>query len=146
MARVRDAGCYADLMVVQIGAHTIVIEGDMLITCLRGDFTAEETVAYLRLVEQVLAEHGRFFMLVDMNRADTIPPETRRISAEFGRKHPPTGMAVWGSNVAVRVLLTLILRTISFFQKDAVPIAFVASEHEARAWVAAQRSLRAPSK
>jgi hypothetical protein len=55
-------------------------------------------------------------------------------------------MAVWGSNVAVRVLLTLMLRTISLFRKDAVPIAFVASEQEARAWVAAQRSLRAPSK
>jgi len=118
----------------------------MLIIYMRGDFTAEETVAYLPLVEQVLAEHGRFFMLVDMNRANTIPPETRRISSEFGRKHPPAGMAVWGSNVAVRVLLTLMLRTISLFRKDAVPIAFVASEQEARAWVAAQRNLRAPSK
>lgn len=132
-------------MVVPIGAHTIVIDGDTIIMHVCGDFTAEETVAYLRLVEQVLAEHGRYFMLIDMSRADTIPPETRRISAEFGRKHPTAGMAVWGSNVAVRVLFTLILRTISLFQKDPIPIAFVASEQEARAWVAAQRSLRAPS-
>jgi hypothetical protein len=131
-------------MVVQIGAHTIVIEEDLLIMHVRGNFTAEETVAYIRLVEQVLAEHGRYFMLVDMTRADTIPPETRRIGAEFGKKHPTAGMAVWGSNFAVRVLFTLILRTISIFQKDAVPMAFVASEQEGRAWVAAQRSLRAP--
>jgi len=118
----------------------------MLIMRVLGGFTAEETVAYIRLVEQVLTEHGRYFMLVDMSRADTIPPETRRISAEFGKKHPTAGMAIWGGNVAVRVLFTLIIRAISLFQKDAVPMAFVASEQEARAWVAAQRSRRAPAK
>jgi hypothetical protein len=133
-------------MLVQIGAHTIEVEGDMLTLRVRGDFIAEEMAPYFRLVEQVLAEHGRYFMLVDMRSADTIPAETRRLSAEFGKKHPAAGLAVWGSNVAVRVLFTLILRTISLFQKAAVPIAFVASEQEARAWVAAQRSLRAPPK
>jgi hypothetical protein len=133
-------------MVVQLGAHTVVIEGDMLVSCIRGDFTAEDANGYFRLVEQVLVEHGQYFMLADMRNADTIPPETRRISAEFGKKHPAAGVAVWGSNVAVRVLFTLVVRTVNLFQKDPTPIAFVASEQEARAWAAAQRSLRAPAK
>jgi hypothetical protein len=133
-------------MAVQLGTHTVVLEGDMLISCVRGDFMAEDANAYFRLVDQVLAEHGQYFMLVDMSRADTIPAETRRISAEFGKKHPAAGIAVWGSNVAVRVLFTLVVRTVNLFQKNPSPIAFVASEQEARAWVAAQRSRRARSK
>jgi hypothetical protein len=133
-------------MEVQLGTHTVVIEGDMLICCVRGYFTAEDANAYFRLVEQVLAEHGQYFLLADMRNADTIPAEARRISAEFGKKHPAAGVAVWGSNVAVRVLFTLVMRTINLFQKNAAPIAFVASEQEARAWVAALRSLRASAK
>jgi hypothetical protein len=124
----------------QIGAHLIRREGDVLLSTVRGAFTPEDAAAYFHIVEQVLAEHGRYFMLIDMSRADTIPAETRRASAEFGKAHPAAGVVVWGSNFAVRVLFTLVVRAISVFRPDAGTLVFVRSEEEARAWVEGRRA------
>jgi hypothetical protein len=129
-----------------IGTHTIRIEGDMIFSSVQGAFTVEDSTAYFLVVEQVLAEHGRYFMLVDMSRADTIPAETRRVSAEFAKDHPSAGVVVWGSNFAVRVLFTLVMRAARILKPDTVPLAFVRSEREARAWVAEQRTSLAASR
>src|SRR3954464_10818080 len=100
----------------QVGTHTVQIEGEVLVSRIRGTFTVADAAAYFVLVDRVLAEHGRYFMLMDMSQADAVPAETRRLAAAYGRLPPAGGMAIWGSSVAIRTVFTLVARGVALFR------------------------------
>jgi hypothetical protein len=127
-------------MAVHIGAHWIEVEGDTVFTRPDGTFRLEDLKEFLGILEGVLAEHGRCFTISDFRNQVNFPAETRRYAIEWSKTHVVTGSVMFGTSLTARVTLTLMTKATALLTRRPVPLAAVATEDDARAWVAAQRA------
>lgn len=128
-------------MATAIGPHSVEIEGDIITVRLRGDFELEHMQKWCGLADAVIAEHGGAFTISDFSAGGHFPPESRRYGSEWPNAGRVWGSALVGSSLALRVLMTMIIRVSAMLRKQqGVPLVSVATEAEARAWVASQRS------
>jgi hypothetical protein len=129
-----------------LGQHVTARERDLVSIRLRGPLSLEEAQGFHAAVARTLARYGTAFVLVDSSQGGSLSPETRRWIAEWNKSHKVTGVAIFGSSLVVRALLTLVLNAIALMRREAVPSVFVKNEAQARAWLAALRSrLRGPA-
>ena len=123
-----------------VGKHPVQIEADVLVCTVRGEYTVEEIQEYLHLAQQITAEHGHCFLMSDISKMPTAPPETRRWAADWLRSHSIAGAAMFGNSLPARTLLFLLVRAVALTSGSTLPMVFVKTEHEARAWIAARRN------
>jgi len=126
-------------MVTRIGPHIIEIEGDTIIARPDGRFELAHLNQFLPMVEQVIAERGRCFTISDLRKPMSFPAETRRSAIEWSKTHVVSGSAMFGTSLTARVTLTLLMRATEILMRRPAPLEAVATEEEARAWVAAKR-------
>lgn len=127
-------------MGIPVGPHLVEIEGDVIIVRQRGDFELAHMKEWCRIADGVIAEYGGAFTISDFTVSGDFPPESRRYGSEWQNSAKVFGSALFGSSLAQRVLMTMIVRVGSMFRKHpGSPLVSVASEAEARAWVAELR-------
>jgi hypothetical protein len=126
-------------MVAKIGPHIIEVEGDTVIGRPDGPFKLEHLIEFFPLVEKVLADYGRCFTISDLRKPMSFPAETRRCAIEWSKNHVVAGSVMFGTSMTARVTLTLMMRATSLLTRRPAPLEAVATEEEARAWVAARR-------
>jgi hypothetical protein len=132
------------------GKHSYYQEDDTYFLLLAGSLELSDAIAIHDQLALILQEHGRLFVVVDGRRGDrqgSSKPDVRRYIADWNRRHRATGVAVFGDHGPItRTVMTMIFAAIRVFRSDALPLALVQDEAEARAWIAAERTklLRAP--
>ena len=126
-------------MSIQIGKHSARVDGDTLYLSLYGDFLLEDLKPILQLAEGIIVEYGYYFALADISQLAAVPAETRHFGAQWARVHPMRGNVCYGGSLAVRTVLTLVLRAISVVSSSLAPLAFFKTEQESLAWIVAQR-------
>lgn len=127
-------------MVIQLGPHQVEIEDDMVTTRLHGPFAPEHMTQWCRIMDGVIATHDGVFSIGDYRQAGSIPPETRRQVGDWPGSAKIRAMAVFGASPALRVIMTLIVRAGALLRNFKSPTLFVATETEARDWMAEQRA------
>lgn len=132
-------------MATQVGLHRIEIEGDIVITRLRGAFTLEHMEAWCRLADAVIAEHGGLFSLSDFSAGGSISPESRRYVGEWSGAANVRGIALFGASTPLRILMSMIVRAGALLRSLSIPLTNVRSEADARLWVAEQRAKKTGS-
>lgn len=125
---------------VKIGAHYFWLEGDLAITVIDGNMSAEEVVAMQQVSKPISDQCGYVLSLVDASRAGTVTPEARRVSADYQRKNPvPGAVGVFGTGVMLRAINALYSRAISLLTTTPREMALFKTEAEARLWLESQR-------
>lgn len=125
-----------------LGPHWVSRERDLHLIKLHGALSQEEAETFHGCVAQTLARYGSAYVLVDSSQAGSILPQTRRWIAEWNTAHQVSGVAIYGSSLVVRTVLTLVLNASALLRSQAVPSAFLQTETEARAWIATLRRPR----
>lgn len=124
-----------------IGSHKLAVEDDIVVLTQIGDHTQAEVVQVTAVMAAVLAEKGSVFFLHDLTHAAKTEPEARRYIAEWTKQNRLAGIAIFGGSLAARAVASLALAAIRLFRGYSIPTVFVATEAEARVWIATQRSL-----
>jgi hypothetical protein len=112
---------------------------DTCFLVLVGDVSGEDM---RRLIAAALAQTASMtytFGLIDMSRLGAVAPEARLVAKNEATAIPMRGTAVFGASFHHRVIATLINKAGSILKKDHQPIAFFATEAEARAWLTERR-------
>lgn len=129
-----------------LGLHVVSRERDLHLIRLKGALSQDEAEAFHRGMAQTLARYGSAYVLVDSSQAGSISPQTRRWIAEWNTSHQVGGVAVFGSSLVVRTVITLVLNAIALLRRQAVPSVFVKTEAEARTWIASLRRPGGPAR
>jgi hypothetical protein len=114
---------------------------DIAFLALIGDISGHDMQ---RLIEvTLLSVAGRSYVLglIDFTRVGTISPEARMIARTSASHFPMRGTAIFGGGFHHRVLALLVNKAASLLKKDHQPIAFFATEEEARAWLDERREV-----
>lgn len=127
-------------MVIQFGPHQVELDGDLVITRLRGTLTLEHMQKWCYIADGVIAEYGEIFSIGDYRGAGSILPQARRWVGEWSGSAQIRGMAFFGASPLLRVVMMMIARAGALLRKFMAPTVFVATEAEARAWVKEQRA------
>jgi hypothetical protein len=126
---------------IQNGPSLVEIDGDLVRTEVRADATIETARSYLDLVEEVLNREGRCFQLVINDANWGMSSDARRYTFEWSQRQVTSGSVIVGGGLALRTLMTMLMRALALFSTRAAPIVFFATEAEGRAWIDKQRQL-----
>ena len=78
-------------------------------------------------------------VVIELSDEFTVTPEARRFLVKSSRpERPPVPMAVIGTGVLVRAVLTLLVNAIRITMRMDVPLSFFSTEPLARAWLTEQ--------
>jgi hypothetical protein len=124
----------------RVGAHQLVLEQDLVVFRQRGDYTLSDAREVGAELASLIARRGRIFVIIDQTQAGTTPPESRRFLADWNKRHTLGGVALFGGSVTARAVASLITTAIRLVRPAGAPMVFTATEAEARAWVASQRT------
>jgi hypothetical protein len=125
-----------------IGLHGVWRTGDIVGMRFKGPIVRDDIAAMRAMAEELLAEHGRCFLLSDMTACSGIDAEARKYMAQWSKERTQkvTATAVYGVNFAMRALVTLSLNAIKFLGTQQVEVVFVKDEAEAFRYVERKRS------
>ena len=79
------------------------------------------------------------YILADSRKAGSVNAEARRILADTSVARQTSCIAVFGASFATRVVFNLLMKAVSLSSSVKVSSIAVASEAEARAWLAEKR-------
>lgn len=128
-----------------IGPHSLQLDGELVWLRIRGAFTVAHCEAVFAIVEQVLAQHGRFFLLGDLSQTEVMAAPTRRWIADWSRVHgQPLGAAFYGAGLLVRTFAMMLHRATNLISSRTAPLFFGRTEQEALDWLAPLRRRAAP--
>jgi hypothetical protein len=126
----------------KIGLHTTCFEEpDIIYMQLVGPCSYEEghevNLRHLRYGE----EHDRLFFLIDLEKLENIDPAVRKEAGLVLRSIPLRGAALYKAPLKARVIAKLILTAMNTFRRpeEKVPVVFVDTEEQARAWIDERR-------
>lgn len=124
----------------QIGKHRIRIEQDVVFVVTQGDISGNEVIALCEQLLQIQQQYGWAFELVDASAGGSMSAEARRQSAEWYRHHSLDREAVvFGASLIFRTIMSLVANGLRMLGSSQLQVRFVATEAEARAWVAKRR-------
>lgn len=121
------------------GPHELYIEGDLVLSIVKGMVTLADVRQLLACMEEVISRYGYFMLLADNARFVGIDADARRHSALWTADKRILGMATYNASFTARTLLSLIMKGINLLNPNPLQFTFVKSEAEARAWLAEQR-------
>jgi hypothetical protein len=124
---------------VQIDAHTLWREDDLI--CLRavGDLTAGVVDWVQTASQQILAQHPEYYVLADLLDAGPIQPALRRRLVEHVARHPARAIAFYRVNFVAYGINALLFGALNTLGKRKQLFKQFASESEARLWLSSQR-------
>jgi hypothetical protein len=114
---------------------------DTCVLTLIGDVSEHEMRRVLAETSASIAGKPYALGLIDMRRLGVISAEVRQIARTESVHIPMRGTAVFGASFHHRVLALLVNKAASFLKKDHQPVAFFATEAEAREWLTARRKV-----
>jgi hypothetical protein len=135
MSDPRAAGARFELREEPDGTLFIATDGDVL----------EDNARALVDAFQRLTDGGREVLLIaDARRCGAVTPSARKVYLDGLRSARLDAIAIFGASFSVRVMATLIMKSINLLTKRFPLIMCFETEAEARAWLLAQReALRA---
>jgi len=135
MSDPRPAGARFELREEPDGLLVIATDGDVL----------EDNARALVDAFQRLTDSGReVLVLADARRCGAVAPAARKVYLDGLRSARLDGIAVFGAGFHIRVMATLIVKSINLLTKRFPLLVFFETEAEARAWLLEQRgALRA---
>lgn len=129
-----------------VGRHVVTVRGGLVLIRLHGDFLLPDMVLFYGMLEDICRQHGAIDLIADLRHSGTITADARRYSIQAGRGLQFATSVMFGVNPVMRVLLTMLSRAATLLRpRDNFPtLRFLASEEEARAFIALEQSRRAP--
>lgn len=123
-----------------IGKHRICIEQDVVYVVIQGDIQGDEVVTLCEELTQVQRQYGLVFDILDATAAGGMSAEARRQVGEWYRQnHLEIEIAVFGASLLLRTLFSLMTNALRLLSRNHLLMHFVATEGEAKAWVAERR-------
>jgi hypothetical protein len=119
---------------------------DLVIEELRGDVTGEDMTQVLDASKEWLDTGRDIYFLVDLSEAGTLSREARDVVRTKRVRPNIRGAALFGASFQVRVVSSLVTRTLFLLDKVSYEIKFLDTEAEARAWIATLRKKHAREK
>ena len=86
-------------MDISVGAHLASVNGDTLQVSFRGNVHQSDVLEFFRLAEQIMAEHGLYYVIADISGLGSILPDARRESAKWGPGKQVAGTVFFGGYV-----------------------------------------------
>lgn len=123
----------------RIGPNRVLVDGDLITSYVGGPGTLATATPFHALAAQVLAEHGRLFLLTVNEGNHGLDSEARRYAFNWLQTHKVSAAAMVGGGTVLRTTLTLLARALVLFSANIPPFVFVASEREALAYIDQQR-------
>lgn len=121
---------------IACGKHRMRSEGNLLWVQFIGDISMDEFRQICAEGDRLIALYGGIYMLADVEQAATMPPEIRRAVVGWIRQGKVRGVANIKANMTLRGLSILLVTAVRVLSGVPGEVTFVASEDEARAWVA----------
>lgn len=121
------------------GKHILYIEDDTLVVSLHGVITLAESKLFTAAVEEVMAKHGYYMVLSNLQESQGIEADARRYSAQWSVGKPVLGIAMYNERLLVHTLFMLLIKAANIIRRQTVPYAYFKTEPEARTWLAQLR-------
>lgn len=115
------------------------VDTDLLFLRAQGAMQRSEADEVLRYMQQMRAEHGAYFLLVDLRAAGGIPSQLRRYVVERAHSFLPAAAAAFGAPMIPRGVTALLIGAFNLFSKQRPNMRIFGSESEARDWMASER-------
>jgi len=125
-----------------LGTHSLEVNGDFILTHLNGQFTLADMQDFYALAEE-LTKQGPLYILADMNRGGSIQAEARRYAVDNGSRVKIAATAVYGVNLVLKTILTLLARATALHNRAEDTVAFFTTESQARAFLQTVRERNA---
>ena len=123
-----------------LGKHRFRVEEDLVFVIAQGEIDADEIISLCEHVFQIYQKYGQVYEIVDATAGGSMSAEARRRNAEWLRSHPFQVLAVvFGASGLLRTVFSLMTNALRLLGRTEVQTHFVASEAEARAFVAHHR-------
>jgi hypothetical protein len=113
---------------------------DVVRMVLEGDLDGPEVVAATKEVIACAARSSEPFLLADVRRLGSISPAGRRASLETSKDLSLHAIAVIGASFHVRVLSTLLIKSMRLLNRNIYELGFFATEDEAMGWLSEHRA------
>lgn len=125
--------------VPKLGKHQLSLHSGIVIIEVNGILSLEEAEHLMDYIHRCDMTEPNLGMLVLANEEFSVTPEARRFLVKSSRpERPPVPMAVVGTGVLVRAVLTLLVNAIRITMRMDVPLSFFPSEVQARSWLKEQ--------
>lgn len=123
----------------RFGTHIVRIEEDIGYIQFIGDLTPADLSSLLSIVDDIIAQHGRYGAVIDARQMGAVSPATRRLLSQWKGSEYCYGNAVFGQGFAVRVSMTMAMRAVQLFTGRSFPVAFFNTETESKSWLRTRR-------
>ena len=125
--------------VPKLGKHQLSLHSGIVIIEVNGILSLEEAEHLMDYIHRCDMTEPNLGMLVLAKDEFSVTPEARRFLVKSSRpERPPVPMAVVGTGVLVRAVLTLLINAIRITMRMDVPMSFFSTEALARAWLTEQ--------
>lgn len=116
-----------------IGSHRYYVDGDTVYVRFGGDITREYLVVQFELARSLIARCGYMLYVIDASAGGGLPPEVRRLQAEYSLESDNERLAaiIYGASLLVRTLASLSIRAARLISGRQNSIEFVRDEAEA---------------
>ena len=121
----------------RFGDTEVRVEGNLLRIRAHGHLALEVAQQVMQLLKQQHQQHGRYYVLLDLSQAGSVPPKLRRLMAEEIRAFAPAAAAFYGGNMVVRAMAALVIGAVTLINGQRKSIASFATEAQALAWMRA---------
>lgn len=125
---------------MQVGAHTIEEDGDLVIATSRGDWSLDQINVLIATWDRVRATHGRLYYLGDFSGGMGLSAAVRKRAIDWGRHNQFDGLVLVITSVTVRALALLVVRATTLLRRDSTPPQICTTLAEARAVMQQLRS------
>jgi hypothetical protein len=120
---------------VELGEQLLSVEDDVVIVLKQRHWTIEDINRNLALLEEILAEYGRVFVISDLSQNGDMPATARQRIVAWMRTHSINALVLVRPNLLVRTIGVLTLRAASYFNPNTPPLSVCDTLDEARAIV-----------
>ena len=121
------------------GQYLLQQDGDIVFIRPEGDLPLDAGHRLLERLLRVKKEHGRCFIVANLEQAGSIPPKTRRLLVEYGTKHRPDAIALCCAGLLARTMNALLFGAINLLGKQPQNTKQFETEQEGRIWIASER-------
>lgn len=119
--------------------NIVEIDGDVLFIRASGSLTETSAIWLVQLLQRVVSRQGRLYVLGDLKDAGGIPPQSRRILIEFGKKHVAGAIAFYRASYFIRGVNALLFGALNVIGKRPQNMRHFSTEQEARTWLESER-------
>ena len=118
------------------GPHRVCTDGNLLIVQFIGAISISDFRQLREQAELLTRKYGGIYMIADLEKSTGMPQEVRRAAVDWMREGKIYGVANVRANRANIALSTLLSNALRLLSRLHAQLTFVATEEEARAWIA----------